>query len=386
MQGGILITQPPLQFYKCPHCGHILLKDRMMMSLAVTDAGFGIVGGGCPDCHQSLDAEAVYVTCKYDISVVEIVRGEDDNSVIQNILAAYRAGKVQLTVEELGMLSQKSSQTQRSAPPQTSHPFLFKRKDLAWIILLVLAVVAIVLLVILFTRPKPNEYGMPTVVESTVLNTSKVGSRIISAQTVTKNGLEMWCVITESQAGQQHWVVSGSIVDDSAVSMILESGMPSDFLNLGCTNWGGVSAAATSTITLSPVTSSVPTSAPVFYVPAYMVALPYDPSVWKVSPTNTSLSPWDVAPCLVEGPYTAWNEVPDRPADIQINDGNLFFEAYLKTSSERIDATYFIRGGVPGYDFSTKEPIVLYISSNPATWEACKADVDKLIEGFSSNP
>jgi hypothetical protein len=381
------MPQSPSQFYKCPHCGHILLKDRMTMSLAGIGTGFGIVGGGCPDCHHSLDAEAVYVTCKYDISVAEIAReGGQDKTVIQNILVAFRAGKVQLTSEELSLLSLEPQNGQRSNIPQANLRLKFKRKDLAWIIPTILVIIATVLILVLSSRPKPDPFGMPAVVESTVLNKSGSGSGIISAQSVTRNGLEMWCIITESKAGQQHWVVSGSVTGDSAVSMILAAGMPSDFSNLGCTNWGGMIANAIPTTTFLPVTSAPPTSVPVFFIPAYEIALPYDPSVWAAGQNNTSISPLDIAPCLVEGPYTAWNVVPDRPADIQVTDGDLAYNAYLNSSGERVDATYFIRSGIPGYDFASKTPVVLYVSSSTAGWNACKAAVGKLIEGFSSTP
>jgi len=85
------MTDRPSPFYKCPHCGHILLKDAMMMSLAATGAAVGILGGGCPDCRSPLDAGAVYIAGRYDISAADIVHGNYGKEVLAAILAAQHA-------------------------------------------------------------------------------------------------------------------------------------------------------------------------------------------------------------------------------------------------------------------------------------------------------
>jgi hypothetical protein len=350
-----------------------------MMSLAGTGAGFGFVGGSCPDCHQPLDAESVYVACKYDISVAEIAKGNYGPTVVNNILAAQRAGKVTLTPEELNLLSRpQPTRIPRNAILQ----FILKGKKLQWLILVLLALAAIMIIGVFVSESTLHRFGITAIVRSTVLQTAAPGSNIISAQTVTQNGLQLWCVVTENKTIRQNWIVSGSTTETSAVSTIMEAVLPSRFADLGCTNWGGVSVAAPLVEIVPKNTGVPPTPSMGLMLTAYEISLPYDPSIW--SDLNNVLVLQGLPDCQVWGAETIYNVVPDKPADIKVDDGNLAYEAYLNKMDVTTGAAYFIRSGIPSYDFTSEGsiPVVLYVNSNTATWDVCGAAVETLIKTF----
>ena len=298
------MPQSPSQFYKCPHCGHILLKDPTVMSLAGTGAGLGIIGGGCPDCHQPLDAESVYVACKYDITVTEIVRGKHGPDVNANILASHRAGKVTLTLEEISLLSAVPSPPPSNIPVSPSTPRIeFKRKDLWYIIPIVLIVIAVVFTCVFMSQPKQA----PKIVPPT--NTVPAAENIPT-----------------------------------------------------------------------PIGSS---AGPVLVLSTYGISLPYDPADW--TEINGTLVLQGLGDCQLWGAETIYNEVPDKPADIKADDGNLVYDVYLRETDVTTAAAYFIRSGIPGYDFTSQGsmPVVLYANSNTATWDVCSTAVIKLLTNIA---
>jgi hypothetical protein len=99
----------PSYFYICPHCHNVNLKDSMMMNFAASGAGIGSIGGGCPECHAPLDAEAVYHDCRFDLSIAEIASGAYGQALVSKVLSLQAAEKIQLAPEELSLLTQPAA-------------------------------------------------------------------------------------------------------------------------------------------------------------------------------------------------------------------------------------------------------------------------------------
>ena len=78
-----------------------------MMQFAGMGVCIGAVGGGCPDCHGPLDAEAVYTEGKYDITIEQIAKGGYGTGIINNIRALHRSGRIELTPREQRILDNR---------------------------------------------------------------------------------------------------------------------------------------------------------------------------------------------------------------------------------------------------------------------------------------
>ena len=91
-------------FYKCPNCQHVIYKNPTFAMLAGADVGVSVLGGGCPDCGAELDAQAIYVDSKYDISLQEIANRPDGQELMNNLRSKIKDGSLKLTQDEIDFL------------------------------------------------------------------------------------------------------------------------------------------------------------------------------------------------------------------------------------------------------------------------------------------
>jgi|GEM_PF-3756577 len=81
---------------------------------------------------------------------------------------------------------------------------------------------------------------LPNAAARQVLFLASEGATIVSAQLAPEDfgGMDTWCVITESGAGKERWLVFRDVDENERdVYSLTVPGGPPDFEALGCTNW-----------------------------------------------------------------------------------------------------------------------------------------------------
>jgi hypothetical protein len=386
------MPENPSQFYECPHCRHVMLKDSTMMMLAGSGAGFGILGGVCKDCHQPLDAEKVYVKCEYDLSVAQIVKGNYGKDVLDNILAAYKAGKVKLSAEELELLS--PSPAIAETPAIIGTPLMKKpsRRKALWLLLLLIPVAAGVIFFASRKGGAADEFGVPPAIRTSVLDGAAEGSKIISAQMVQSEGLEMWCVVTSSGQGLERWIASNP---ESGTMLLISDAGWQNFSKIGCSNWSAGESTQAAAAMAPAATTTEEAVGPAaggeanFNIPVFGVVIPYPTDQWQVSTDGKALE-WIAQPgCRIYAPdsiYSAAELPPDLP-DGFVTLGYTPFHIYPYLHGSTSGLMYRAPDGI-NKDVSGNMPVVLFVE-----WQSpddpggdCRLRAQAVMEGIRSQP
>ena len=86
----------------------------------------------------------------------------------------------------------------------------------------------------------PGGSNLPNEAARQVLFLASEGSTIVSAQLAPEGlgGKDTWCIVTESGAGKERWLVFRNVDENERdVYSLTVPGGPPAFEALGCTNW-----------------------------------------------------------------------------------------------------------------------------------------------------
>jgi hypothetical protein len=372
------VPHSPSNFYKCPHCHHVLLKDSQMMMLAGTDAGFGIIGGGCPDCHQPLDAEKVYKTCEYDLSIAEIAAGNYGQSVIDNILAAQRSRKISLSPEELSLLIPVSPRN------------ISARRVILLGTLFTVLIIAAVIAWFTIIKQTPDKFGLPPTIKTSVLSGAVPGSKIISAQMVQQSGLDFWCVVTGSGGELERWVAS----DMTSTSVfVIQDASWENFSKIGCTNWseqqisGGIASATQVLAALETGTMVPGVGEADFIIPLYGLVFEYDTNLWQVSTDCKSLFLSEQPTCRINYPETIYDgaEAPTWARDRSSIIDGITYDVYNIRRDEIFGAMYRVPSGV-NQNVNAGMPVIFYVWTGEDDLQSCTGFAEDLFATLRIQP
>ena len=89
---------------------------------------------------------------------------------------------------------------------------------------------------------EPETSGLPREASRQVLLLASEGATIVSAQAAAEGlgGNDTWCVVTESEAGMERWLIFREAQEGQrdVYNLTMPPG-PSGFEGRGCTNWDG---------------------------------------------------------------------------------------------------------------------------------------------------